>query len=267
MIERIFVFIFGLIAGSFFNLCIWRLPREMSIRKPKRSICPRCQKTIIWYDNIPILSYLFLQGKCRFCKEKISLRYPVVELFTAILFLALFIHFGFKVNFFVYLILTSFLIVASFIDIEHRIIPDEISIGGMIVGVSIAILRSFFGREMNLLPLYYSLGGLLCGGIVIYLTGIIGDTIIFKILKKGSIEGETESMGGGDIKLLAMIGAFLGFKKTLLTFFIAPFFGAIIGVYLLFRKKSHLIPYGPFLSLAAFISLMWGKEILRFLFG
>lgn len=267
MIEKIFVFIFGLIVGSFLNVCIWRMPREISIKKPLRSFCPKCKKTIFWYDNIPILSYLILAGRCRFCKKHISAYYPLVELITAILFLILFMRFGFSVQFFIYLILVSFLIAGSFIDIGHRIIPDEISLGGMIVGVVIAILRSFLGKEMNLLPLYYSLGGLLLGGILIYFTGIIGDIIIFKILKKGPIEGETESMGGGDIKLLAMIGAFLGFKKTLLTFFIAPFLGSIVGIYLLVRKKSHLIPYGPFLSIAAFISLMWHKEILRFLFG
>ena len=108
--------------------------------------------------------------------------------------------------------------------------------------------------------------GALVGGALIYGSGLLGNLIIFKLMKKGPIEGETESMGGGDVKLLAMIGSFIGWKLTVLTFFIAPFFGAVVGVYILLLKKSHLIPYGPFLSLAALISLFWGKDILRFFF-
>jgi leader peptidase (prepilin peptidase)/N-methyltransferase len=264
MIGKIIAFIFGSIVGSFLNVCIHRMPLSESVVWP-RSHCPKCKKRIPGYDNIPFLSYLMLGGKCRFCKQKISLRYPLVELLTAVMFVLLFSYFKLSYDLFFYILFASSLIVASFIDIPHRIIPDEVSVGGMIAGF---ILHSVKGVNLQPFswswrPLLDSLLGIIIGGGIIYLTGFIFDLIYFKLLKRPPIQGETESMGGGDVKLLAMIGAFLGWQKAILTFFIAPFFGAIVGIVNLIIKKDHTIPYGPFLALAALISLFLGDQIIN----
>jgi len=267
IIIKMFVFIFGSIVGSFLNVCIHRLPLEQSIIKP-RSHCPHCNKIIPWYDNIPFISYLILRGRCRFCRQKISFRYFLVEFITASIFLIFYIRYGLGFNFVFYALFVCALIVATFVDIQHRIIPDEVSVGGIVVGL---LLSGF--RGLGLSPFTFnasfilgSLLGILVGGGSIYLTGKTFDLVYFKLLKKGPIDGETESMGGGDVKLLAMIGAFLGWKVALLTFFLAPFFGAIIGIVNLIIRKQHTIPYGPFLSLAAFVSLFWADRILGLIF-
>ncbi len=249
-----YIFIFGLCIGSFLNVCIVRMPQEKSVVNPP-SHCPRCKKPIFWYDNIPVLSYLLLGGRCRFCKEKISIRYMIVELVTGCLFYWLYLEFGLSAKFFSYAIMTSGLIVAAFVDIGHRIIPDEISIGGMAAGLICSVIfPQLHETHSFLLGFGRSLMGLLIGGGSIYLMGVIGDFIFKK-----------ESMGGGDVKLLAMIGAFLGWKSVLLTFFIAPVFGAVLGIIVKIRTKESVIPYGPFLALGAIISLFWSEPIIRWI--
>jgi leader peptidase (prepilin peptidase)/N-methyltransferase len=267
MLEKICVFIFGSITGSFLNVCIYRLPREESIVFPG-SHCPKCNKPIHWFDNIPLLSYILLLGKCRSCKERISPRYFLVEFLTAAMFLLFYVHFAFSFKFFLYVILTCGLIVSTFVDFSHRIIPDEISIGGTVVGLCLNALAGIsfrpFGYSYH--PVVNSLLGILAGGGIIYSTGVLFDLIFFKLLKHPPIQGETESMGGGDVKLLAMIGAFLGWKAALITFFVAPFFGMSVGLVNMIVKKDHLIPYGPFLSLAALLAIFWEQRILHILF-
>ncbi|MDD5348101.1 MAG: prepilin peptidase, partial [Candidatus Omnitrophica bacterium] len=218
MIERIFVFIFGSMVGSFLNVCIYRLPLEESIVLP-RSHCPKCKKQIAWYDNVPFVSYILLGGRCRHCKEKISFRYFLVELITALVFLGFYLRFGFSFPYIYYLILVCALIVATFVDFAHRIIPDEISLGGIAVGFLINA-----GRGAQFAPFRYdwhpaldSLLGIIIGGGIIFSFGYCFDLVYFKLLKRPAIQGETESMGGGDVKLLAMIGAFLGWKGALIT--------------------------------------------------
>ena len=267
MIANLVVFIFGSIVGSFLNVCIYRMPLGESVVWP-RSHCPKCQKRIPGYDNIPFISFILLGGKCRFCKEKISLRYPLVELLTAVMLVVLFNRYGLTYDFFFYMVLLWALIISTFVDIKHRIIPDEVSIGGMIVGFILSVIQGF-----NMSPLHFSfkptinsLLGILVGGGIIYLTGKIFDFVYFKLLKKPPIQGETESMGGGDVKLLAMIGAFMGWQRALLTFFLAPFLAIVIGIINLVTKKDHTIPYGPFLSLGALVSLFWADKILGFIF-
>jgi leader peptidase (prepilin peptidase)/N-methyltransferase len=267
MLAKITVFIFGSLVGSFLNVCIHRLPIGESIVKG-RSYCPKCKKTIPWHDNIPFLSYLILRGRCRFCKEKISFRYFIVELLTAGVFLIFYNRYGLSFNFFFYIIFVSGLIVATFVDIKHRIIPDEISVGGIIAGLLFSGLRGLELRPFsyNWLPLVNSFLGIIIGGGIIWLSGFLFNLVYFKLLKKGPIQGETESMGAGDVKLLAMVGAFLGWQVVLLTFFLAPIFGAIVGIVNLIATKDHTIPYGPFLSLAAFISIFWFNQILSLIF-
>jgi leader peptidase (prepilin peptidase) / N-methyltransferase len=243
MLSAIVAFIFGSVAGSFLNVCIHRMPKEESVVWP-RSHCPHCGKRIPGYDNIPFISYLLLKGRCRFCQKKISLRYPLVELLTALLFVLLFKHYGLSYNFFFYAVFACSLIIAAFVDIKHRIIPDEVSVGGLIVGFILNSIRGFHLNpfSFNWRPMVSSLLGILIGGGIIYFSGFLFDLVYFKLLKRPPIQGETESMGGGDVKLLAMIGAFLGWQRALLTFFIAPFFGLIVGIITLVRKKDHTIP-------------------------
>lgn len=243
------------------------MPLGESIVWP-RSFCPKCKKKIFGYDNIPILSYILLGGRCRFCKERISTRYIIVELLTATVFIMLFNRYGLSYDFFLYLVLVCSLTIATFVDIKHRIIPDEISIGGIIVGFILLSIKGFNLKlkTYNLRPMFDSIFGIIIGGGILYFTGFLFDLIYFKILKKPPIQGETESMGGGDVKLLAMIGAFLGWQKVLLAFFLAPFLGLIIGIINLLVRKDHTIPYGPFLSLSALISLLYGNKIMTLIF-
>jgi len=266
MLAKTIAFILGSIVGSFLNVCIHRMPLGESIVWP-RSHCPKCKKKIPGYDNIPFISYLLLGGKCRFCKGKISLRYFMVELLTALMFVALLSKYGLSYDFFYYMVLVCGLIVATFVDIGHRIIPDEISVGGMIVGFILASIKgvSLQPVSFSFHPMLNSLLGIIIGGGIIYLTGSAFDLVYFKMLKKPAIQGETESMGGGDVKLLAMIGAFLGWQNAVLTFFLAPFFGVIIGVVNFLTKKDHTIPYGPFLSIAAVLSVFWAHKIFSFI--
>ncbi|MDD5155892.1 MAG: prepilin peptidase [Candidatus Omnitrophica bacterium] len=268
MLDKIAVFIFGSLAGSFLNVCIHRMPLGESVVRP-RSHCPKCKKTIPWYDNVPFLSYLMLGGRCRFCKEKIPLRYFTVELLTAGVFLTFYQRYGLSFDFIFYVIFSSALIVATFVDINHRIIPDEVSLGGIALGLLFNGMRGLHYRSFayDWRPLINSFLGIIIGGGVIWLTGFLFDQVYFKLLKKGPIDGETESMGFGDVKLLAMVGAFLGWPTALLTFFLAPFFAAVVGVINLIWKKSHTIPYGPFLSLAAFICVFWFNQILKLIFA
>jgi len=257
MLLDVFVILIGLALGSFLNVCIFRLPGGISLVRPS-SFCTQCRNSIPWYDNIPVLSYIRLGGKCRFCKEKISLRYPVVELLTALLVFVLFKVYGFTFGFLYYGILVLCLIVATFSDIEQRIIPDEVSIGGLVVGLALNIFV-FLKPEIAL----DSFLGILVGGGTIFLTGFLFDFVYFRLLKKPPIQGETSSMGFGDVKLLAMIGAFLGWQKVLLVFFLAPFFALVFGIINIIIKKDHTLPYGPFLSLAAFICIFWADKIIR----
>ncbi|MDP2938271.1 MAG: prepilin peptidase [Candidatus Omnitrophota bacterium] len=267
MIGKILAFIFGSIVGSFLNVCIHRMPLGESVVWP-HSHCPKCKKKIPTYDNIPFLSYIILKGRCRFCHEKISLRYPLVELLTALMFLAIFNRYGLSYDFFIFIVFICGLIIATFVDIQHRIIPDEVSVGGIILGFILTAIKGFNLRPItyDLRPMLNSFLGIVIGGGLIYLTGKLFDLVYFKLLKRPPIQGETESMGGGDVKLLAMIGAFLGWQKVIFVFFMAPFFGAIVGIINLAIKKDHTIPYGPFLSLAAIFSIFWMDKIIRLIF-
>jgi leader peptidase (prepilin peptidase)/N-methyltransferase len=256
MSINIFVFVLGAIVGSFLNVCIFRMPHNESIIKPA-SHCRGCKKALLWFDNIPLISFVILKGRCRFCKAKISWQYPLVELLTALLFLLFFKYFGASWKLVAYLSLACGLIISTFIDIEHRIIPDEISIGGIGAGLLFSfLLPNMHNVSVHWKSLLYSLIGAVVGGAVIFIMGVIGDWIFKK-----------ESIGGGDIKLLAAIGAFLGWQRVLLTFFVAPLFGAIIGIIIKLKTKESVIPYGPFLSLAALISLFWFDRVIRMILG
>jgi len=254
-----FLFVVGAIVGSFLNVCIVRMPKEQSIVFPG-SHCMNCKHPIEWFHNIPIFSYIFLKGQCPYCKTGFSIRYCAIEVLTAVTFVLMFLYFGWTPVLIPYLFMVCCFIVATFVDFGHRIIPDEISVGGMFAG----LIFSFFIPELHhvtgssahwivphLVSLWESLLGVLIGGGSIYAMGVLGDFLFKK-----------ESMGGGDVKLLAMIGAFLGWKMAILTFFIAPFFGAVYGIIEKIRTKDTAIAYGPFLVLGALMCMLKGQEIL-----
>lgn len=244
-----FVFVFGAVIGSFLNVCIYRLPEQQSIAKPL-SQCPHCHHPIRFYDNIPLISYLILKGKCRDCGEKISWRYPLVELITAILALLLFAKFYLTLNFLVFFIFTAVLIVITFIDLDHQIIPDLLTLPG----IPIFFLLAVFAVGV---PWTEAAIGLLIGGGVLF-TIALGYEVITK----------REGMGGGDIKLLAMIGGFLGWKSLIFVLLFSSLLGAVIGIALVLIKKEDMkyaVPFGPFLSAAAVAYLFWGDAFMQFL--
>lgn len=258
-ILYIVVFVFGSIVGSFLNVCIYRIPRNISIIMPS-SRCPSCNIPIKPWDNIPIISYILLGGGCRACKARISFRYPLVEFLNAISYFLVVWRFGFEWHTPVYFIFCSALIVVTFIDLDSQIIPDRITLPGIPTGIIFGsfLLLDPFMRHSSL-GIKSSLIGAFIGFGFYYLVAEIG----YRILKK-------EAMGGGDIKLMTVIGGFLGWKGVILTTFIGSLSGAFIGVLLmLFKGKEwgSKIPFGPYLALGAFITLFFGQEIFYWYLG
>jgi leader peptidase (prepilin peptidase)/N-methyltransferase len=250
--EALLVFWVGACIGSFLNVCIYRLPRELSITHPP-SHCVACKRPIRWYENIPLVGYLWLRGRCRTCKAPIGWVHLLVELLTALAAVLLFYFYGYSLLGLAYFVFICALIVVSFIDLEFQIIPDEISVGGLFVGIALSFLVPELHQTTNRwAAVGWSLIGLLAGGGVLYVTAVIGDFVFKK-----------ESMGGGDIKLLAMAGTVLGWKTVLLTFFLAPMIALLPGLFVLFFKRSNIVPYGPFLAIAMLIALWGGDAILQ----
>jgi leader peptidase (prepilin peptidase) / N-methyltransferase len=243
----ILIILIGLALGSFLNVCIYRVPLKKSILFPS-SFCPKCGVKIRPYDNIPLLSFILLKGKCRNCKAKISLQYPLVEFITPVLLILAYWRFGLTWGFVARSILTLFLIATFFIDLRLRIIPDVLTLPGIILG----FLLSFVVKSPTFLN---SLLGILVGGGSFYLAAVLGELIFKK-----------ESMGGGDIKLAMMLGAFLGWQKILLVLLLSAFLGSLIGGIALFFskdvKETRTIPFGPFLALGAVIAMFLGDALI-----
>ena len=239
--------ILGAIVGSFLNVCIFRLPKEESIVTPG-SHCPHCHTPIQFYDNIPLISYLVLRGRCRYCKKSISLQYPLIEGITAISSLFLFLKYGLSLSYFFYFSFVAALIIITVIDLYHQIIPDVISIPGIGVGLLAALI-------LPQITFFNSLMGILLGGGSLFLIA----TLYQWLFKR-------EGMGGGDVKLLAMIGAFLGWDAVILTILLSSFIGSMTGIVIIVLKGKNFkyaIPFGPFLSLGAVIALFYGQEIVK----
>lgn len=270
-----FIFLFGLCVGSFLNVCIVRWPKNESVSKG-RSRCPACKSQLAWFENIPLASFVFLRGKCRHCKAGISFRYPLVELLTAVAFLLLYLYLGATVQFVFFAYFVASLMIATFADFERQIIPDEVSLTGILLGLTASFFYPILHGEMSRrLGLADSAGGMLAGIWLIWGTAMLGRALFRK-----------EAMGGGDLKLLAMIGAFIGFEKTLLTFFIAPV--VALPVALVVKLKAGKIPgkasresvegsgedipegaiaFGPYLAMASLIALFYGDWILDWIVG
>ena len=254
-IIHIFFFLLGSAIGSFLNVCIYRIPRDKSIVKPP-SACPGCEKPIRPYDNIPILSYILLKGKCRNCGTKISIRYPLVELLTGIFFLLLYLKFGLTFELIVFMIFLALLIVISFIDLDFQIIPDILSIGGVALGFVLAIIRPLFRHLDPRFGMLDSLYGIALGG-----------GVLFAIAWLYQFFTKREGMGGGDIKLLGMIGAFCGWKGVVFSLVSGSVFGTLVGIPIMLSKGQggkYAIPFGPFLSLGALFYVFTGNTIIKF---
>jgi leader peptidase (prepilin peptidase) / N-methyltransferase len=237
----------GLLIGSFLNVCIYRLPRGQSIVWPG-SHCPVCKKAIRFYDNFPLLSYLWLVGRCRSCQSRISIQYPVVETANAAGYLAILWTFGPTWTSVLYAVLFSALLTVTVTDLTHRIIPNVVTVPGIALGL--------FGAA-TVLPV----------GLINALLGVaIGGGILWALAWASPYLFGKEGMGGGDIKLLAMIGAFLGWKPALLTIMIGSLTGSVIGVSLIalrIMKRDEYIPFGPFLVLGAVISMFYAQPLLH----
>ena len=250
---HIYMFALGAVVGSFLNVCISRLPENQSIVKPA-SRCPSCSTPIRWYDNIPLISFIILRGKCRRCGCSISWQYPAVELLTAILFVVLMQEFSNPIALVIYLVFVCALIVVTFIDLKHYIIPNEISIPGVFIGLALSLVPArLTGGQMASSSFIDSLIGCIVGGGILYLTALFS----LAVFKK-------EGMGGGDIKLLGMVGAFLGWKLAIMTIVLGSMLGAVVGVTLILLRlklRTDYIPFGPYLALAAVLSLLYGEQL------
>jgi len=240
-------FVYGLCIGSFMNVCIYRLPLSRSLIKPG-SACPQCGRSIPFYDNIPVISFLLLRGRCRNCGATISWRYPLVELLGGLTALAAVTRFGLSLPALVYFVFIAVLIVVTFIDIDHRIIPDVITLPGIVLGLAASFLLPRTSLTDALL-------GILLGG-----GSLLAVAVIYRLITK------KDGMGMGDVKLLAMIGAFIGWQGVLFTIFIGSLAGSLIGFILVFaqrRKDLKLaVPFGPFLSLGAILYVFAGPELI-----
>ncbi|MGB9716136.1 MAG: prepilin peptidase [Thermodesulfovibrionales bacterium] len=252
----IFPFIFGLIVGSFLNVCIYRIPRKISIIIPS-SRCPSCNIPIKAWDNIPILSYLFLRGRCRFCKTRISTRYPLIEFLNGLFYVFAIWKFGIGWHTLIYFAFLSSLIVITFIDLDFQIIPDIITIPGIFLGILAGsfLLPDPFLRS-SMLGFKKSILGAFSGFLIFYLIALSGSAIFKK-----------EALGGGDIKMMSMVGAVSGWKGVLFTTFFGSLAGTVIGIILILLRgnpKDTKIPFGPFLALGIVITLFFGQEILSY---
>jgi leader peptidase (prepilin peptidase)/N-methyltransferase len=353
LIFRIFAFVMGAVIGSFLNVCIYRLPRDLSVNQPRRSFCPACEKPIPWQQNLPLVSWLWLRGKCARCGSRIAFRYFAVELLTALLFLTLWIVFPWKVAL-AYWLLVSLLIVANFIDFEHFIIPDEITIGGTVAGVLASLaLPVLMGEDSRWRALIQSLGAAALGYGLLWIVLEAGKKAFgkkrirleaptpFSWVREGedaefvvgeerglwsdhfaresdlllmhcaevevesrrfenvtlqlrynrlTINDETfalddvnrisgvvrelqiprEAMGRGDLKFLAAIGAFLGWRAVLFSIFAGSLAGSIVGLTTMLlgqRAWSAKIPFGPYLALGALLWMFFGLDVLGWYAG
>ncbi len=249
-LQSLYVFIFGCVVGSFLNVVRYRLPRKKGI-VTGRSRCPGCAKTIAWYDNIPLLSYIFLRGKCRSCGWKIPFTYFVMELATGIGFVLIWWAFE-PLQAIAYWILASILVACAGIDHDLGLIPDKLTVPGLILGLVFSVTVLSSGTPAR--SLLHSVIGMVVGGGSLYLV-----SMMYKLVR------HQDGMGGGDVMLMAMVGAFMGYKLALITIFVASVAGAIVGLFVARRSEKGMMAtlrFGLFLSPAAIVALLWGNDLL-----
>ncbi len=250
-LTEFLVFVFGICIGSFLNVCIYRLPESKSIVRPG-SMCPNCSTPIRFYDNIPILSYIALRGKCRYCKAAISFRYPVVEFISGLFAVGIFLKYGIGLEAVIYYTFTAALLVITFIDVDHQIIPDVITLPG---------IPLFFAASFALpkITLVESILGILIGGGSLFLVAWLYHVLTRK-----------EGMGGGDIKLLAMMGAVIGWKGVFFTIFVASAIGTVAGLLIILKTRKTMklaVPFGPFLAIGGIAYILFGPQLIAWYFN
>lgn len=273
MLEILIALIAGLIVGSFLNVCIHRMPGDLSVARPRRSFCPHCEKTIAWHDNIPILSWLLLRGRCRHCGGPISFRYPLVEAITALLFVLCVHLLGLTAAAAKLWLLNALLVGLVFMDLEALILPDEFTIGGLAAGLAIAWfipVRDIFARVLLSLtgvswpPRLVSFTDSVLGALVPAGCLWLGGWIFEKVRHK-------EGLGFGDVKMMAMVGAFLGIRGSLLTLIVGSVLGSVIGLaYILITRKdasTYELPFGSFLGVAAILVSLAGQRVIGWYSG
>lgn len=256
-------FVFGCMIGSFLNVCVWRLPRNESIVRP-RSKCPKCGTLIAWYDNIPIVSWLALGARCRHCHTWISWQYPLVEALTGVLFACAFARFGACMATPVYMLLCASLVLVTFVDLADWTIPNEVTFPGIPLGLACSLVGMFYPASGFITKdVFDSLAGILLGGGILYLL----DKLTLLLLKK-------RGMGFGDVKLLAMLGAFLGWKSVFAIIMIASLVGSVVGLVMVALQKrrgveeeAHYLPFGPYLAGAGVLFLFFGQAMINMYLG
>ena len=249
-LEVVFAGLFGLVVGSFLNVCVYRLPRGESVTWPG-SHCTTCNRPLSWYENIPVASWIVLGGRCRTCGEPISLVYPLVELVTAAVFVGGYVIYGLTPLLAARLLFAVAMIVLFVIDLEHRILPDLITLPGIVLGFVFSLFLPPGWRD--------SLIGIILGGGSLWLMG----ELYFRVRHE-------EGMGFGDVKMLAMIGAFLGWKLMLLTLVLASFAGSLVGIGLMVTGRGGMklaLPFGTFLAVGALAAAVFGDPLLDWYLG
>jgi leader peptidase (prepilin peptidase)/N-methyltransferase len=272
MLEAFLAFAFGLLIGSFLNVCVYRLPRDLSVVRP-RSYCPACEHTIAWYDNVPLVSYAILGARCRHCQAPIAARYPVVEFLTGALFFIYLLRMGPTAAAAKYCLLGALLVGLLFADLEERILPDEFTLGGTLAGLALSLVVPvqditahaifwLFNIDANqrVLSFAEALFGALLPAFFLWFGGWVYE----KVRKR-------EGMGFGDIKMMLMIGAFLGMRDALLTLIIGSVVGSIVGYfYIRITHKevsTYELPFGTFLALGAVVVTLIGPTVFAWYGG
>ena len=262
-----FCIVIGLAIGSFLNVCISRIPLDESVVHP-RSRCPECRKPISNRDNIPILSYVLLGGRCRHCRKKISIRYPIIEGLTGAISALLYLKFDMGLAWVVYLLFCAALIALALIDADHRILPDLITLNGLWIGLVISLFLwlpgSWIARGLQGLgwttpsPVVVSLVSSVAGAIV-------GGGLLWAVREAYFRFRGVEGMGFGDVKMMAMVGAFIGVPLTLFTIMVGSILGSVIGILMMQlagKDKGYELPFGTFLSFGAILAVLYGSELI-----
>ena len=269
MLLALLAFLAGLLIGSFLNVCVFRLPRDLSVMRPARSFCPGCEHTIAWYDNIPLLSYALLRGRCRYCKEWIPLRYPLVELATGTAFALCAGLFGLTALGIKFAIYSAIMIDLIATDLEERILPDEFTLGGTLAGVVLAAFVPMPVEFAHLLaaqlPIRFSLRWLSVSEAVLAAALAMGSLWLVRWVYQKL--RHREGLGLGDVKMITMIGSFLGLEAALVTLMVGSILGAVCGLaYILIRKKSaatYELPFGSFLGIAGLALAVYVEVVMR----
>jgi leader peptidase (prepilin peptidase)/N-methyltransferase len=276
VLTKILVFVVGLCLGSFLNVVIHRLPREdISVTKPRRSLCPSCSAPIAWYDNLPLISYVILMGRCRHCRTTISIRYPLVEFIAGLLTLAVFLKSGPSVRFVADLYLVLALVAITYIDLDEMIIPDAITLPGIVIGLAAAVIEpspQLIGPWLGGMFMEWGIESYRWLGVIGAVLGmIVGGGTVWVIFQAYFLWRQEEGIGGGDFTLLAMIGACLGWRAVFMTIFFGSLAALATALFTAFREGEFQpqmkLPFGPFLSLAALVYLFFGEQILRWYLG